>query len=88
MHWASITRFTERRTKKQRSMSTRRKHASPQAQTGSLKEVKVGGELYGGLGDSTLGPTLNPDVTQQYAELNLKTEFNNGLHVIVGAPQT
>ena len=49
-----------------------------------LKELKVGGELYGGLGDSTLGPTLNPDVTQQYAELNLKTEFENGLHVMVG----
>ena len=49
-----------------------------------FKEIKVGGELYGGLGDSTLGPTLNPDVTQQYAELNLKTEFNNGLHIMLG----
>ena len=49
-----------------------------------FKEIKVGGELYGGLGDSTLGPTLNPDVTQQYAELNLKAEFNNGLHIMLG----
>jgi hypothetical protein len=50
----------------------------------ALKELKVGGELYGGLGDSGLGLTLDPDVTQQYAELNLKTEFANGLHVMVG----
>lgn len=33
--------------------------------------------------DSALGLTLDPDVTQQYAELNLKTEFNNGLHIMV-----
>jgi hypothetical protein len=50
----------------------------------ALKEVKVGGELYGGLGDSGFGLTLDPDVTQQYAELNLKTEFANGLQVMVG----
>jgi hypothetical protein len=30
-----------------------------------IKEVKLGGELYGGLGDSTLGLTLDPNVTQQ-----------------------
>lgn len=50
----------------------------------AIKELKVGGELYGGLGDSGLGLTLDPDVTQQYAGLNLKTEFANGLHVMVG----
>ena len=50
----------------------------------TVKEIKLGGELYGGLGDSTLGLTLDPDVTQQYAGLNVKTEFNNGLHVMVG----
>jgi hypothetical protein len=49
-----------------------------------IKEVKLGGELYGGLGDSTLGLTLDPNVTQQYAGLNLKTEWANGLHVMVG----
>ena len=41
LHWASITRFTERRTKKQRSMSTRRKHASPQAQTGISRRSRL-----------------------------------------------
>jgi hypothetical protein len=50
----------------------------------AIKEVKLGGELYGGLGDSTLGLTLDPNVTQQYAGLNLKTEWTNGLHVMVG----
>ena len=49
-----------------------------------IKEVKLGGELYGGLGNSTLGLTLDPNVTQQYAGLNLKTEWANGLHVMVG----
>ena len=49
-----------------------------------IKEVKLGGELYGGLGDSTLGLTLDPNVTQQYAGLNLKTEWANGLHLMVG----
>lgn len=61
-----------------------RAHSFPRSDW-DLKEVKVGGELYGGVGDSTQGPTLNPDVTQRYAEINLKTEFNNGLHVMVGS---
>ncbi len=50
----------------------------------NLKEVKLGAELYGGLGDSTLGLTLDPNVTQHYAELNLRSEFENGLRVQVG----
>lgn len=58
-------------------------HASKGA-AWAIKEVKLGGELYGGLGDSTLGLTLDPNVTQQYAGLNLKTEWTNGLHVMVG----
>ena len=41
----------------------------------AIKEVKLGGEIYGGLGDSTLGLTVDPNVTQQYAGLNLKTEW-------------
>ena len=61
----------------------RGEHA-PAGSSWALKELKLGGELYGGLGDSELGLTLDPDVTQQYAELNLKTEFANGLHVMVG----
>jgi hypothetical protein len=44
----------------------------------------LGTELFGGLGDSALGLTLDPNVTQQYAELNLRSELNNGLHVQLG----
>jgi hypothetical protein len=40
--------------------------------------------VYGGLGDSTLGLALDPNVTQQYAGLNLKTEWTNGLHIMIG----
>jgi hypothetical protein len=50
----------------------------------NLKELKLGAELYGGAGDSALGLTLDPNVTQHYAELNLRSEFGNGLHVQVG----
>jgi hypothetical protein len=49
-----------------------------------LKEVKIGAEFYGGLGDSTRGLSVDPNVTQQYAELNLRTEFTNGIEVMVG----
>jgi hypothetical protein len=49
-----------------------------------LKEVKFGAEIFGGVGDSDLGLTLNPDVTQQYAELNLRGEFESGVHVQIG----
>ena len=30
------------------------------------------------------GLTVDPAVTQQYVELNLKSEWNNGLHIMVG----
>lgn len=50
-----------------------------------LKEVKLGAEVYGGLGDSSLGLTLDPGVTQHYAELNLRGEFESGFHAQVGA---
>jgi hypothetical protein len=50
----------------------------------SLKELKLGAELFGGLGDSALGLTLDPSETQQYAELNLRSELDNGLHVQLG----
>lgn len=50
----------------------------------ALKELKLGAELFGGLGDSDLGLTLDPQLTQQYAGLNLRGEFENDLHVQVG----
>lgn len=56
------------------------------AQPGGLevKEVKLGAELYGGLGDTDLGLTIDPKRTEQYAGLNLRTEFENGLHAQAG----
>lgn len=49
-----------------------------------VKEVKLGAELYGGLGDSVKGVTLNGSKTEQYAGLNLKTEFANGTMFMLG----
>lgn len=49
-----------------------------------IKEVKLGAELYGGLGDSARGLSLDSGVTQHYAGLNLKTEWTNGVHVMLG----
>jgi hypothetical protein len=60
-------------------------HGGFAADNWELKEVKLGAELYGGLGDSDLGLTLDPQLTQHYAGLNLRGEFENGLHAQVGA---
>jgi hypothetical protein len=49
-----------------------------------VKEVKLGAEVYGGLGDATRGLTMDPHVTQQYAGLNIKAELQNGFHVMMG----
>jgi hypothetical protein len=50
----------------------------------SIRSVKLGAELYGGLGDSQLGLTLDPRITQQYAGLNLKTAFSNDVNFTIG----
>lgn len=50
----------------------------------TVKELKLGLELYGGAGDAEQGLTLDPDVTKQYAGLNLKAEFANGLEAGIG----
>jgi hypothetical protein len=49
-----------------------------------LKEVRLGAEVYGSLGDSTLGLTLDPNLTQHYAGLNLRGEFENGFNLQCG----
>ena len=49
-----------------------------------LKEVKLGAELFGGIGDSVKGLTLDGSKTEQYAGINLKGEFANGAMVMVG----
>jgi len=49
-----------------------------------VKELIVGLELYGGLGDSAEGLTLSGSETAQYAGINLKTEFANGFEFGLG----
>ncbi len=50
-----------------------------------IEEVKLGAELFGGLGDSVDGLTLDGGETAHYAGLNLKGEFENGIELGVGA---
>jgi len=49
-----------------------------------VKELILGLELYGGLGDSSEGLTVSGSETAQYAGLNLKTEFANGFEFGIG----
>jgi len=49
-----------------------------------IKELILGLEFYGGLGDSAEGLTLSGSETAQYAGINLKTEFANGFEIGVG----
>jgi hypothetical protein len=58
--------------------------ATPVPRTWDLEKLTLGVEFYGGLGDSELGLTLDPDVTQQYSGLNLRADLENHLHFIIG----
>ena len=49
-----------------------------------IKEVVLGLELYGGLGDATLGLTLDPHVTQQYLGVNFLAELENNVEFGIG----
>ena len=49
-----------------------------------IKELILGLEFYGGLGDSAEGLTMSGSETAQYAGINLKTEFANGFEIGVG----
>ena len=55
-----------------------------EAATWDLEKLTLGVEFYGGLGDSELGLTFDPDKTQQYAGINLKAEFENHIHAGIG----
>jgi len=50
----------------------------------TLEEIKLGVEFFGGLGDSELGLTLDEANTEQYAAVNLKGEFDNGVELGIG----
>lgn len=49
-----------------------------------VEEAVLGVELYGGLGDATLGLTLDPHQTQQYLGVNLLFELENNLELGIG----
>jgi hypothetical protein len=49
-----------------------------------VKEVQLGLEVFGGLGNSAKGLTLASGETEQYLGVNLKTEFANGAMVMAG----
>lgn len=49
-----------------------------------MKEVKLGVEFFGGLGDSEKGLTFDGSKTEQYAGVNLKSELANGVQVGIG----
>jgi hypothetical protein len=50
----------------------------------ALKELQFGAELFGGAGDSVRGLTLDPDKTEQYAGVSVKSEFANGASLTLG----
>ena len=49
-----------------------------------LEKVTLGLEMFGGIGDSVLGLTLDPDKTEQYVGVNLRAGFSNEFHIGVG----
>ena len=49
-----------------------------------VEELILGIELYGGLGDSVLGLTLDPGKTQQYLGVNLRAELENHIQLGIG----
>jgi len=56
-------------------------HRGFDATSWDLEKLTLGVEFYGGLGDSELGLTLDPEKTEQYAGINLEAEFDNHIHV-------
>lgn len=64
-------------------------HASEETETSRVgnwdpEKLTLGLEVYGGLGDSVRGLTLDPDKTEQYVGINLQLAFENKVHVGIG----
>lgn len=49
-----------------------------------IEELVLGVELFGGLGDSVLGLTADPDKTKQYLGVNLLAELKNDIELGIG----
>jgi hypothetical protein len=54
------------------------------AKSWDLDKITLGVEFYGGAGDADLGLTFDPNKTEQYAGINLESEFDNDVHVTIG----
>ena len=54
------------------------------AKSWDLEKLTLGVEFYGGVGDADLGLTLDPNKTEQYAGINLESEFDNHFHFTIG----
>jgi len=55
-----------------------------EAKSWDLDKITLGVEFYGGAGDADLGLTLDPNKTEQYAGINLESEFDNDFHITIG----
>lgn len=49
-----------------------------------LQKITLGLEMFGGLGDSSKGLTLDSNKTEQYAGVGLRFDFKNEFHVGIG----
>jgi len=67
-----------------REETERESEGGAAAKPWDVEKVTLGVEFYGGGGDADLGLTLDPDKTEQYAGINLETEFDNRFHFTVG----
>lgn len=59
-------------------------HGGFSATNWDVEKLTLGIELYGGLGDSVLGLTLDSGKTKQYVGLNLQAELENHMHLGIG----
>jgi hypothetical protein len=62
----------------------RNEHLVGSSANWDIEELLLGVELYGGLGDATLGLTLDPDKTKQYVGVNLLAELENHISLGIG----
>ena len=59
-------------------------HGGTSSKNGDVEKLTLGVELYGGLGDSVLGLTLDPDKTQQYLGVNIQAKLANEVSLGIG----
>jgi len=64
--------------------SSHGEHEGSASRPFAVSHVMLGLEMFGGMGDTELGLTLNPDITAHYASANLMIQFESGLHLMVG----